>query len=37
MVHYFAEKTWVDLEQLIQQEAVVILPVGTTEDRKSVV
>ena len=32
MVHYFAEKTWVDLEQLIQQEAVVILPVGTTEE-----
>lgn len=32
MVHRFSEKTWVELEELIKQEAVVLLPVGTTEE-----
>lgn len=32
MIHYFAQKTWPELEELIKQEAVVILPVGTTEE-----
>lgn len=32
MIHYFAEKTWVELESFIQKEAVIILPIGTTEE-----
>lgn len=32
MIHYFAEKTWPELEEYIKQEAVIILPVGTTEE-----
>jgi len=32
MIHYFAEKTWPELDEFIRQEAVIILPVGTTEE-----
>ena len=32
MIHYFAHKTWVELENYIKEGAVVILPVGTTEE-----
>ena len=32
MIHYFAQKTWPELAEYIKQEAVVILPVGTTEE-----
>jgi len=32
MIHYFAEKTWPELAEYIRQEAVIILPVGTTEE-----
>ena len=32
MIHYFAEKTWPELDEYIKQEAVIILPVGTTEE-----
>jgi creatinine amidohydrolase len=32
MSFYFGEKTWVELEEYIQKNAVVIVPVGTTEE-----
>jgi len=32
MSYYFADKTWVELEKYIADEAVIILPVGTTEE-----
>jgi creatinine amidohydrolase len=32
MSFYFADKTWVELEKYIADDAVVILPVGTTEE-----
>ena len=32
MIHYFTEKTWVELEEFIQKQAGIILPVGTTEE-----
>ena len=32
MVHYFGEKTWVELDNCIHNNAVIILPVGTTEE-----
>lgn len=32
MIQYFGEKTWVELEQAIKEQAVIILPVGTTEE-----
>jgi creatinine amidohydrolase len=32
MAQYFGEKTWVELQKLIEQNAVIILPVGTTEE-----
>ncbi len=32
MIHYFAHKTWPELEEAIRQEAVIILPIGTTEE-----
>lgn len=32
MIHYFAEKTWPELDEFIKQNAVIILPVGTTEE-----
>jgi len=31
-VHYFSEKTWVELEEEIKKGSVIILPVGTTEE-----
>ena len=32
MSYYFSEKTWVELEKYIADEAVIILPIGTTEE-----
>ena len=32
MIHYFSHKTWVELDAFIKEGAVVILPVGTTEE-----
>ena len=32
MSYFFAEKTWVELEKYIEDNAVVILPIGTTEE-----
>jgi creatinine amidohydrolase len=32
MAQYFGEKTWVELRAFIEQNTVVILPVGTTEE-----
>ena len=32
MSYYFADKTWVELEKYIAENAVIILPVGTTEE-----
>jgi len=32
MVQYFGDKTWVELENYIGKNAVIILPVGTTEE-----
>ena len=32
MSYYFADKSWVELEQYIKDGAVIILPVGTTEE-----
>ena len=32
MSYYFADKTWVELEKCIADKAVVLLPVGTTEE-----
>ena len=29
---YFGEKTWVEIQKAVEDEAVVILPVGTTEE-----
>jgi creatinine amidohydrolase len=32
MAQYFGEKTWVDIQKAIENNAVIILPVGTTEE-----
>ena len=32
MIHYFGEKTWVELEDYKKNNAIIILPVGTTEE-----
>lgn len=32
MSFYFGDKTWEEIEQYIEQDAVIILPVGTTEE-----
>ena len=32
MSYYFGEKTWVEIEEYIQKNSVVIIPVGTTEE-----
>ncbi len=32
MSYYFADKTWVELDKYIADDAVVILPIGTTEE-----
>ena len=32
MSYYFADKTWVEIEEYVKQNAVIILPVGTTEE-----
>lgn len=32
MIHYFSHKTWVELDAFIKQGAVILLPVGTTEE-----
>lgn len=32
MIHYFSQKTWVELEEFKKQDAVILLPVGTTEE-----
>ncbi|MDL2218248.1 creatininase family protein [Christensenellaceae bacterium OttesenSCG-928-M15] len=29
---YFGDKTWVEIEEYVKQQAVVILPIGTTEE-----
>ena len=32
MSFYFADKTWLEIEEYVKQNAVIILPVGTTEE-----
>ncbi len=32
MSFYFGEKTWVELQELIEKDALIIIPVGTTEE-----
>ncbi len=32
MAEYFGEKTWMEIEQAINDEALIILPIGTTEE-----